>query len=64
MKQHIRAMKDLTFKQIVNVFWWFFTKRRKWNKYHRMVMTSWYGDKAYMVVESEQGYYLKPKRDD
>jgi|TARA_R110000782_G_C14478406_1_gene375646 hypothetical protein len=53
MKQHIKAMKDLTFNQIMNVLVWFFAKRRKWNKYHRMVMTSWYGDKAYMVAESE-----------
>ncbi len=54
MKQHIIAMKDLTFKQIINIFCWFFTKRRKWKKYNRMIVTFWYGNIAYMIAEREK----------
>ena len=54
MKQHIRAIKDLTVKQIINIFCWFFTNRKKWKKYNRMIQTCWYGNIAYMIAKREK----------
>ena len=54
MKQHIRAIMELTFKQIINVFCWLFTTRRKWKKYNRLVLSYWYGNIAYMIAKREK----------
>ena len=47
-------MKELTFKEIINIFCWFFTTRRKWKKYNRLVLSHWYGNIAYMIAKREK----------
>jgi hypothetical protein len=53
LQQHQRAFKDLSFKQKTTVIAWIFCNWKRLKKYHRCVITQWYGDKAFLIAQTQ-----------
>ena len=59
LKQHQRALRDLSFKQKITVISWILWNWKGLNKYHKCVITEWYGDKAFTIAKANSYYYLQ-----
>ena len=53
LQQHQRALKDLSFKQKMIVISWMLWNWKGLKKYHKCVITQWYGDKAFMIAQTQ-----------
>ena len=53
LEQHQRAVKDLTFKQKVIILSWLFWNWEGLKKYHKCVITQWYGDKDFLIAQTQ-----------
>jgi len=53
LEQHQRAAKDLSFKQKITIISWIFWNRKSLKKYHKCVIEQWYGDKAFLIAQSQ-----------
>ena len=53
IEKHKRAIKDLTFKQKLIIVGWLFWNRKRFGKYHKCVISQWYGDKAFLIAQTE-----------
>lgn len=53
LEQHQRAVKDLSFKQKIIIISWIFWNWKRLKKYHKCVITQWYGDKAFLIAQAQ-----------
>lgn len=53
LEQHKRAAKDLSFKQKITIVSWLFWNWKRLKKYHKCVISQWYGDKAFLMAQTQ-----------
>ncbi len=53
LEQHKRAVEDLSFRQKITIVSWLFWNWKSLKKYHKCVISQWYGDKAFLAAKTQ-----------